>query len=105
MSVFFCFPAEVLNAEGGVFGVHAFSGDALHLGLKHLVGILVGLVEHPDLQEGVQKASRGEELAGILRQGRDGRELLLVPLSHGDLCVTNSTPCHQSFSDSIPRLS
>lgn len=66
----FCFPAEVLDAERGVFGVHAFPGDALHLGLKHLVGILVGLVGHPDLHEGVQKASWGEELVlSSIRQG------------------------------------
>ena len=54
----FCFPAEVLDAERGVFGVHALSGDALHLGFQHFIGILVGLVEHRDLQKGVQESLR-----------------------------------------------
>lgn len=61
---FFCFPAEVLDAEGGVFGVHALPGDALHLGFQHFVGILVGLVEHPDLQKCVPESLRGQQFPG-----------------------------------------
>ena len=51
----FCFPAEVTPAEGVVFGVHVLPGDALVLLFLHLLGILVGWVQHPDFEQEMEK--------------------------------------------------
>jgi hypothetical protein len=68
-----------LDAEGGVFGVHALSGDAFHLRFQHLVGILIGRKEHPDFEEVIQKALGREEEIWV------AQALLIVVLVEDDL--------------------
>ena len=62
---------------------------------QHLIGILVGRVQHPDFKEQIQKTLLRQEFPGLGREWRDGRQLFLVPLPGTEWPVYGSCakPC------------
>lgn len=86
-----------------VFGVHSGPGDALVLLFEHLIGILVGLVQHPDFEEQIQKPFLRQEFPGKVGQRLDGLKLPLTLLPDYRLRFL-AIPILIPLSDSIPRL-
>ena len=97
-----------------IFGVHSGPGDAFVLLFQHLVGILVGWVQHPDFEEEIQKALLREEFSGEVGKWLDRFELPLVPLPDyrlyfadfpsGHTLTPLATAFHDCCTDWHPRL-